>query len=69
MSVFGLTDTMVCDMLERQSEGGTTQKGGVGETKWKGGVVMRKKWAEALRVSLCILFLLAFAIYFSPLAY
>ena len=69
MSVFGLTDTMVCDMLERQSEGGTTQKGGVGETKWKGGVVMRKKLAEALRVSLCILLLLAFAIYFSPLAY
>ena len=56
-------------MLTEQSEGGTTQKGGVGETKWKGGVVMRKKLAEALRVSLCILLLLAFAIYFSPLAY
>ena len=60
---------MVCDMLEKQSEGGTTQKGGVGETKWKGGVVMRKMLAEALRISLCFLFLLAFAIYFSPLAY
>ena len=69
MSVFGLTDTGVYGMLTEQSEGGTTQKGGVGETKWKGGVVMRKKLAEALRISLCILFLLAFAIYFSPLAY